>query len=404
MATLVLDVGSSSVRALLFDDNLDIITVARQHYQFTYQPEGAAEVDGKRLRHLLEGCIDTVLSHQSAAPITAVGMATFVGNLLGVDAENKPVTPIFTYADTRAAAEIAPLATQTDIHAIYERTGCPHHTAYHPAKLHWLQRTQPEQISNVAQWMDFATYCYLTWLGHDVPCSYSVASWSGLLDRFKLIWDAPWLELLGTPQFPALADYDATQQGLAANYAERWPQLADSPFYLAVGDGAAANIGSGGVDDSKLVLTIGTTAALRMVTTQPPSPLPPGLWSYRVDKTRHLVGGATTEGGNIFAWAQSALKLGDADTLEWQPDAHGLTVLPTLAGERSPGFAANATGTITGIRLSTTPEDIVLALLESIALRLGIIADLFAMPDVTVYAGGGSLLASPIWGRSLPVQ
>ena len=398
MATLVLDVGSSSVRALVLDDKLEIVATARQPYQFTHEPEGAAEVDAVWLRDQLERCIDEVLPQ---ATITAVGMATFVGNMMGVDADNTPITPIFTYADSRAAREIEQLAAQIDIQAVYERTGCPHHTAYHPAKLRWVKCTQPKQYEDVDVWMDFGTYCYQTWFGRPVPCSYSVASWSGMLDRIGLIWDASWLDVLGLEldDLPELADYDSVQTGLAQEYAERWPQLADVPFYLAVGDGAAANIGSGGVDQQKLVLTIGTTAALRMVTTEPPSPLPPGLWSYRVDQKRHLVGGATTEGGNVFGWAQDTLNLDNSHKMEVEPDAHGLTVLPMLAGERSPGFAPNATGTITGIRLSTTPEDILLALLESIAFRLGMIADLFAAPDLDVYAGGGSLLASPVWGQ-----
>src|SRR5690606_27131338 len=130
-----------------------------------------------------------------------------------------------------------------------------------------------------------------------------MSSWSGLLNRTALAWDTAWLERLNLdPQtLPPLADYDTTQIGLNAAYRERWPQLQRTPFYLAVGDGAAANVGCGAVSEGKIALTVGTTAALRRIT---PSPqLPEGLWSYRVDGAHYLVGGATSEGGNIFQWA-----------------------------------------------------------------------------------------------------
>jgi gluconokinase len=105
--------------------------------------------------------------------------------------------------------------------------------------------------------------------------------------------------------------------------------------------------------------------------------IPSGLWSYRVDAGHHLVGGALTEGGNVYQWATATLRLEEnleAALLQREPDQHGLTVLPLLAGERSPGWATHATGAILGLRLSTSPLDILQAILESVALRLAQIA------------------------------
>jgi gluconokinase len=120
-----------------------------------------------------------------------------------------------------------------------------------------------------------------------------------------------------------------------------------------------------------------------------------------------LFGGATTEGGNVFAWAQGALRTPEPGALEaalaaGSPDAHGLTVLPTLAGERSPGYAEDIRGTLHGISLSTTPVDMVRALIESISMRLASIgADLrasgIAYADAALVASGGALEASPTW-------
>jgi gluconokinase len=79
-------------------------------------------------------------------------------------------------------------------------------------------------------------------------------------------------------------------------------------------------------------------------------------------------------------------------------DGHGLTFLPLLAGERSPGWSANATGAIIGLRLSTTPLDILQAALEGVALRLALIArQLGDLAGAAVIASGGALASSPTW-------
>ncbi|MCP6467902.1 FGGY-family carbohydrate kinase, partial [Klebsiella pneumoniae] len=77
--------------------------------------------------------------------------------------------------------------------------------------------------------------------------------------------------------------------------------------------------------------------------------------------------------------------------------SHGLTVLPLFAGERSPNYRADATGTIHGLRLDTAPLDILHALIEAVALRLRVIFDLMGRPGEFVLAGGGALSQSPAW-------
>ncbi|HLA45105.1 MAG TPA: FGGY-family carbohydrate kinase, partial [Aggregatilineales bacterium] len=79
------------------------------------------------------------------------------------------------------------------------------------------------------------------------------------------------------------------------------------------------------------------------------------------------------------------------------PGEHRLNFLPLLAGERAPGWNTHATGAITGLRLSTTPLDILHAALEGIALRLRLIGERLFNEDVEIFAGGGALIASPAW-------
>ncbi|MEP6986402.1 MAG: FGGY-family carbohydrate kinase, partial [Chloroflexota bacterium] len=257
----------------------------------------------------------------------------------------------------------------------------------------------------VKRWSDFGSFLYTAWFGQGV-CSYSVASWSGLLNRQSLSWDAEWLKVLGLDPtyFPPLADFSDAHKGLTSDYATRWPFLRDVPFYLAVGDGAVANIGTGAATENILAVTLGTTAAVRILVPSPHEtpPVPKGLWSYRLDRTHHLIGGATSEGGNAFHWLQTLFPTLDfeheqAAIMQRAADSHGLTCLPLFNGERSPGWNSTAAGTIHGLRLSTTPTDILQATLEGVAMRIALIAEqLPSIPD-TIYVAGGAATSSHLW-------
>ncbi|MCU0480650.1 MAG: FGGY family carbohydrate kinase [Anaerolineae bacterium] len=399
MGILIIDVGSSSVRALIFESGSALTSpkIARREHQF----QADATCDAHQLRQLVENCVDDILADYPH-PIQAVGMTTFVGNMLGVDDSNRPITPLYTYANHQSTASARILMNLLDNATIHQRTGCRIHTAYHPSNLYWLRETQSDVFSQVKTWLDFATYCYREWFGRDMPCSYSIASWSGLLNREQSAWDAEWLNLLGFDEnrLPKLADYDALQQGLSSDYAKRWSALKNVPFYLAIGDGAGANIGSGGISPQFPVLTVGTTSAFRIITPKITDLASP-LWSYRADKAHHLVGGSTNEGGNILIWAKNTFNLTIAGInnalFDQKPASHGLTALPLFGGERSPYFNESARGTIHGITTQTSPMDIIQALLEGVAFRLRIILDALNTPSDFILAGGGALHQSPAW-------
>jgi gluconokinase len=254
--------------------------------------------------------------------------------------------------------------------------------------------------------MSIGEYLALRLFGR-AAVSYSVASWTGLLNRARLTWDEDLLAQLPVEagQLSALVDIDEPWQGLSGEFARRWPALGEVPWFPAVGDGAAANVGSGCTTSGRLAVTSGSTSALRVLLPGSGPPIPKGLWCYRLDRDHALLGGALSEGGNIFTWLRTTLQLPegvdfDAELSVRQPDAHGLTFLPLLAGERSPGWAGGLRGAIQGLSLATSPLDILQAGLESVAYRIGLVSQLLspALPEEPqVIASGGTFIHSPYW-------
>jgi gluconokinase len=409
---LVIDVGSSSVRANLYDRRARLVAgsqVAR-HVALHTEADGTADEDTLALAVETEKVVDAVLAKAGARAkhIAAVGLDTLVFAACGVDAQGAPVTPLYTYADTRARGQARELRRELDFPAVYQRTGCPLHTSYMPARVRWLQGTAPEVARRVRRWLPVGSLLYGRWFGQAaVPASYSVAAWSGLLDRHTLQWDEALLRhlRLDAGALPPLADYDHSARGLAPKYARRWPALRDVPFFLAVGDGAAANVGSGCVSPDRIALTVGTTGAMRVVLPGATPSVPAGLWAYKVGARETLLGGALSEGGNVFAWATANLRLPpgkrlDAALRALPPDGHGLTILPFVAGERSPGWSNEAESVTAGIHPATSAVEVLQGWLEAVAFRVAIVARLLsphASPKHEIVASGGAMSASPYW-------
>ena len=406
---LTIDAGTSSVRAQLYDRQGHQVegVVGHEPCQLHTTSEGAVEEHPDEMLGRIERCLDEALQKAGplASDIGAVASDTLASTILAVDKAGKPITPLITYADTRNAADSVALRRQLDEREVHERTGCMLRSSYWPARLAWFRRTQPEIWREAARWITLGEYLELRLFGQS-RVSYSIASWTGLLDRHKLAWDMPLLETLGLTldHLSPLVERDEPLHGLADNYAKRWPALRDVPWFPAIGDGAAANVGSGCVNHDRIALTIGTSGAIRAIVEDVPQ-VPTGLWLYRVDKRRALLGGATSEGGNVYAWMKQTLQLGDPDKIEpalekMEPDRHGLTVVPLLAGERSPGWAGDAKASIIGLSLSTTPLDILRASLEGVAYRFALIAKGICQETDCSHrfiASGGGLLNSPAW-------
>ena len=136
---LALDVGSSSVKAALYDAQARVVqgTEARRAHLLHATSDGAAEDVAEHVIERVERVVDAVLERAGDASqhIAAVGMDTLASTLLGLDREGQPITPIYTYADTRSREEVDTLRRELDVQAVYQRTGCPQHTAYLPARL-----------------------------------------------------------------------------------------------------------------------------------------------------------------------------------------------------------------------------------------------------------------------------
>ncbi len=408
---LTLDVGSSSLRVFLFNSRAEPFSSydARAPFFFDTGRDGRADADPDALVRLVTSLISSVLEKagKDCDRIAAVAVSTFWHNVLGVDGEGRAITPVYSWADTRSSAAARVLREKLNEIELHARTGCVLHPSYLPAKLFWIQQTDPITFQRVRHWMSFGEYLYLRLFGRTV-CSLSMASGTGLFDQNRCQWDSELLRILNLrpEQLSPLGDLDRPLRGLLEPFASQWRQLKQVPWLPALGDGACSNIGSGCCTPQQAALMLGTSGAMRVLWTAEKVIIPPGLWCYRADRNRFLMGGALSNGGLLFEWIKQTFRLGeDIEALEeeisqMEPDSHGLTVLPFLSGERSPGWNGNARAAVIGLSFHHRPVDILRAGLEAVAYRFSQVARLLWLvhPAASpIIASGGALLKSPTW-------
>lgn len=401
--TVSLDVGSSSVRALLFDSEAHQMEGfgAQVAYRIRTTPDGGAELDADELLEHALDCLDELHRQIEAAcyKVTAVGGSAFWHSFLGVDAAGKPTLPILHLLDTRCVPYVDRVP---DAHA---RTGCMPHSSYWPAKLLWLAEHRPEQMSATARWISFPEYLFQKLFGR-ARASTSMLSATALWNQNAHDYDAEMLAALPIrrQQLPDPTTFDEPETELREPFATDWPAFRGAKWFPALGDGACNNLGSGCVSRDRASLMVGTTGAMRLVVEAERIEIPRGLWCYRVDRKRFVMGGALSNGGEVFAWAKRTLQLPKDQEARLEsavPGSHLLTVLPFFSGERTPYWRGDLRAAITGLSFSTEPFDILRASLEAVSLGFSEIYQRLGTQPREVIASGGALLKSPGWTQMM---
>ena len=401
---LTLDVGTSSVRALLWD--LDAQPLPGTEARVTYEPrltgDGGTELDA---RWLATRCLAVLGSAIGKARqrdrVAAIGVSSFWHGLLGLDGAHRPVTPVVLWSDQRSWRQAAALRSEAALGDVRSRTGAPIHPSYWPAKLEWARLQRPDWWRRVRHWVSFTDYLYLQLFG-ELGTGASMASGTGLRRLQDGRWDAELLDRLQVDP-AALPARRETFSGARLAVAELGP-ASGAMWLSAAGDGAMATVGTDCERAGRRALTIGTSAALRATVERPPAALEPGLWCYLSHGSAHVVGGSFSNGGNLHAWLLRHLRV-EAEVLERQlrclpPASAALTFLPLLAGERSPGFAPRAWGSVSGLTEGTSALDIARAGMEAVAMLLRPVdraLDVMTGEPGRVVIGGGALVQSDAW-------
>ncbi|AGZ41146.1 gluconokinase [Actinoplanes friuliensis] len=391
---LALDIGSTATRGGVHDASGRRVH-GLQHkvpHAFLVAPDGTSVIDPEQVTTEVAQIIDTVTADpRLGSRIAGVAMDTFAASLIAVDADGRALSPCLTYADSRSAGAVTALREELDEHAVQQRTGTRLHTSYHAPRLRWLRTAQPQVVAGAVFWWSLGEYVWARLIGQPLAGTSTVA-WTGLLDRRTGELDAELLAAagVGPEQFSPPRDMTDPAPSVAPG---RWPALTRAVWFPVITDGFASNIGAGAIDSTVLTAATATSGALRVLLDGPADPLPFGLWNYRVDAGRTLLGGAINDVGRAVSWAQSTLRLSPDVTsaLATPPGEATPLVLPYLTGERAPGWVGEARAVFGGVSAATDADTLFRGIVEGVAMTYARVADELrpAAPQILEVAAAG---------------
>jgi gluconokinase len=398
---LALDLGTSSARAMVLDGDAAPVPDALERHKVepSYGEDGAATLDLDGYVDGLFGCIGALQERGLLDGVQHIVMSSQWHSIVALDNNDRPLTPVIPWVDTRSVPRR--VGDDFDEQAFHARTGTWLHRLYWTRRIPWL--TAEAGATRFAGLPDLVLE-RLT--GHRLS-SVSVASGTGMLDLSTGRWDDEALDIagVGTEALPELVAASWTGE-LVRECADRWPALTGVPIHPPAGDGAASNVGSGAYQPGTAAVTVGTSAAVRVVHPIEGAPeLPWRLWRYRVDDTRAVTGMAFSAAGNLFAWLADLLHLSEAerepDGIE--PGSAQVVAIPFQAGTRPPDTVRSGSGALFGLSFDDTAADVLAAMLQGAALELDrglhMLDDVFGTLDVVL--GGGGVHASPWWRRCM---
>ena len=381
------DIGTTATKVIAYDTSGTAVATASESYPLNQPEPGAAEQDPQQILDAVGAAVRSVVAGLDGAPVAGLSFSAAMHSLLGLDADGRPLTASITWADTRAAEQADRLRAAGASLDLQKRTGTPVHPMSPMVKLMWLHQTQPELVSSVRHWVGIKEFVLRQWCGELVEDS-SIASATGLLSLETLDWDAEALSLAGVTrdQLPRVVPTTEVVGGLSRDAAVELGLPAGTKIVIGASDGPLANLGIGAVHPGQAACSIGTSAALRVITDRAIVDEQGGLFCYAFRPERWVVGGALNNGGVVLAWAGDALapdvaeRLG-GDTAQALTElaakapagAGGLVMLPYLLGERAPHWSSLPRGAYIGLTRAHRREHLVRAALEGVCLQLALV-------------------------------
>jgi gluconokinase len=407
-----LDVGTTAVKAVAFGLASGWRRMAIREYPLLEPAPGWREQDPEMILTATSAALTECVGAVSGADVLAIALSAAMHGLIALDATKRPVTPLVTWADSRAREQARALRESGMAAELHRRTGTPVHPMAPLVKLMWFSRHDRRTWAAARWWVGLKDY--LIWgLTGTLTTELSSAGGTGMLDMATRTWSPIALELAGisAEQLPPILPTTATLK-LAAAPAVRIGLPAGTPVVVGAADGALGNLGCGAVSPGVAGLTLGTSGAVRTVVPEPQVDSQEALFCYALTESAWVVGGAISNGGLVVRWAGRALApdlLGrvsgqhhDKALLELAASApagsDGLVMLPYLVAERAPLWDPDLPGAILGLRAEHTRAHLVRAAVEGICLQLRAILDLLdRLRPVTAVRATGGTFRSALW-------
>jgi glycerol kinase len=381
---LALDQGTTSSRAILFDESGTIAATAQHEFEQFYPQAGWVEHDPTEILTSQLSCAVEALGKIGARPrdVAAIGITNQRETVVVWErATGKAIHPAIVWQDRRTAARCSDLEATGAGEAVSAKTGLVLDPYFSATKVAWiLDHVQGARARADKGELAFGTIdSWLIWhltSGQRHVTDVTNASRTLLYNIVKGEWDAEMLRLFSVPEsmLPEVV-WSSEKVGEVTTTLG----LGGVPIAGIAGDQQAALFGQLCWSAGEAKNTYGTGCFLlqnvgtefvrsrhRLITT---------LAASAGRRREYALEGSIFIGGAVVQWLRDNLKLisssGDVEALAASvPDTGGVVFVPAFVGLGAPHWDAHAAGMLIGLRRDTKPGHIARAALEAIAFQV----------------------------------
>ncbi|HBM3441845.1 TPA: gluconokinase [Listeria innocua] len=406
------DIGTSSTKAVLFNERGEVICREATHYELVTDETGKAEESPTEIFEAVITSIQGVMKNIDKTELRGISFSSAMHSLIMVGADGELLTECITWADGRSSEALENIKRDNYLFQLYEATGTPIHPMSPFAKICWLKEDEAQLFHRAEKFVDIKSYIlnrlFDVWVMDE-----SLASGTGLYNILEHDWEFEAMEIVKlTPDYlPKVVPETYQLHGVKKEYAELMGIPENLPFIVGGSDGALANIGIQATGRNDVTITVGTSGAVRKLTNEFQVDSRGRTFCYGAGDGYFIAGGAVNNGGKVVEWglqqfgSESEIMNRDFTSFiahidEVPPGASGLLFQPYLLGERAPFWTNDIRGGFVGLTINHSKAHFVRAILEGIAFNLAEVYEAVAAPDDIIYVTGG-ISGHEAWCRLL---
>ncbi|EAF5657879.1 gluconokinase [Listeria innocua] len=406
------DIGTSSTKAVLFNERGEVICREATHYELVTDETGKAEESPTEIFEAVITSIQGVMKDIDKTELRGISFSSAMHSLIMVGADGELLTECITWADGRSSEALENIKRDNYLFQLYEATGTPIHPMSPFAKICWLKEDEPQLFHRAEKFVDIKSYILNRLFGVWVMDE-SLASGTGLYNILEHDWEFEAMEIVKlTPDYlPKVVPETYQLHGVKKEYAELMGIPENLPFIVGGSDGALANIGIQATGRNDVTITVGTSGAVRKLTNEFQVDSRGRTFCYGAGDGYFIAGGAVNNGGKVVEWglqqfgSESEIMNRDFTSFiahidEVAPGASGLLFQPYLLGERAPFWTNDIRGGFVGLTINHSKAHFVRAILEGIAFNLAEVYEAVSAPDDIIYVTGG-ISGHEAWCRLL---
>ena len=400
MSILVLDVGTTSMRGILYDYAGAKCSVCQVQNHPVFEPGGIVYESPDDWENNTETIMRTIAADAATdlTKLEAIAITSQRSSILPLDHDGRPLLDTIMWQDTRNRSICDELAVHNT--ECFEKTGARVNTVFSGSKMTWVRRKRPDIYAKTARFVNIPEY--INYLMSGEFCSdYTYASRSGLMNLYERSWD---------PQLLSLYEVDAARLNrliepgqicgrVTEAFSSRTGIPEGTPIIHAGGDQQCAAVGLGVTKPGNVSVVLGTGGFLITACDR----IPNGLKSDVICNCASVAGKYVIE-ANVLAMSAAydwfirefyGMKEIDYAYIEEELSRYsGVTeplVIPYLKGRGVPDWNASAKAVFADVTLSTTRSELFRALMESLFMELANQLDTFRRYTElnTVMASGG---------------